>query len=124
MSPRYDNQGVDLAPPPKPRGTVKQVLNWPGTPYDPPVEVEVPPPATCAPHDLARVAGRTCFRSMAEMEHTALKLLRVQGMHDGLDPHNVLMTAFLEDVVRLARQMGDAPLNYSMSVRPGTWTGP
>lgn len=113
-----------MSPPPSaihvPRGTKKLIRNWPDQPYENDVEVIVPPPSTCTPLALARVAGRTCYRSMSEMEHVALKLI---AEHAGFTGQQDLV-AFLEDAVRLARQVGDLPAHATGIVRPGTWTGP
>lgn len=69
---------------------------------------------------LARVAGSTCFRSPAELEHDALKLL--QDLRDGNDPRDAALITFMEDTVRLIRETAELKSrNYATSGRPGTW---
>lgn len=111
----YDNQGVDRKPAPK-AGERTVLVHTLDQPYTNPVLVTFPPLPTCQPNSLARVAGRTCFRSMSEMEHRALALL-AYGDND------TEMTSFLEDVVRLARQVGDRNTD-SIENRPGNRCGP
>lgn len=74
---------------------------------------------------LAQVAGSICPRSLAEMEHAALVLIREHEPHD----QDTILIAYLADVVRLIREVGQ-PRDYRdqglqlFQSRPGSQVGP